>query len=284
MSEKLTVGSLFAGIGGIELGLERTGGFETVWQVEKDDYCRRVLAKHWPDVNRYEDVQDVGSDELREVDLICGGFPCQNISLAGGGEGIEGERSGLWSEMWRCIRELRPRYALVENVPALRSRGLGRVLGDLAEIGYDAEWDCLPASTFGAPHKRDRAFIVAYPDSDGRESAGWGRTVCDENGERQGEVRRPQQQPGAGGNGQVFPDPGSPGRPQQFSPSFSGGPGHDSGQAGRGEGVGWSPEPGVGRVVDGVPYRVDRVRGLGNAVVPQVAEWIGEQILRAEGR
>jgi DNA (cytosine-5)-methyltransferase 1 len=152
----LTVGSLFAGIGGIELGLERTGGFRTVWQVERDEFARRVLAKHWSDVRRHDDVRTfpAGDPDQWRCDLICGGFPCQDISLAGSGAGLAGTRSGLWFEYARIIRELRPRFVLVENVAALLTRGLGRVLGDLAEIGYDAEWSMLPACALGAPHTR----------------------------------------------------------------------------------------------------------------------------------
>lgn len=151
---RLTVGSLFSGIGGFDLGFARAG-FEIAWQVEIDPFCRAVLEKHWPTVRRYEDVRTVGS-ELERVDVLCGGFPCQDISVAGRGAGIDGARSGLWSHFARLIGELRPAYVVVENVTALLTRGLGRVLGDLAARGYDAEWDCLPASAFGANHRRDR--------------------------------------------------------------------------------------------------------------------------------
>ena len=158
----LTVGSLFAGIGGNDLGLERAG-MRTLWQVELDPWCRRVLAKHWPDVERFEDVREVGAHNLSPVDLIAGGFPCQDISIAGRAAGIGGARSGLWGEFARIVRELRPRYVLVENSPVLTSRGMDVVLGDLAASGYDAEWDCLPAAAFGAPFVRDRVFVVATP-------------------------------------------------------------------------------------------------------------------------
>lgn len=162
----MNVGSLFTGIGGFDLGLERAG-MRVMWQCESNAYRRAVLRKHWPGVPCYEDVRTV--DESAEwVDLICGGFPCQDLSLAGKGAGITGSRSGLWSEFARIVGELRPRYVLVENVPALAHRGLGRVLGDLAARGYDAEWDCLPASAFGAPHRRDRLWLVAYPSSEPR--------------------------------------------------------------------------------------------------------------------
>lgn len=159
--------SLFAGIGGFELGLERSGYFETVAQCEIDPYCNRVLAKHWPDVRRYGDIRELDGNRLvREcgrIDAICGGFPCQDISTAGKGAGIGGSRSGLWKEYARIIGEIRPRYVIVENVSALLSRGMGTVLADLSALGYDAEWHCIPASYCGAPHNRDRLWIIAYP-------------------------------------------------------------------------------------------------------------------------
>lgn len=156
-------GSLFSGIGGLDLGLERAG-MQCAWQVEIDPYASRVLAKHWPSVPRFSDVRAVGAHNLPAVDLICGGFPCQDISRAGKRVGIDGERSGLWSEFARIIRQLRPRFVLVENVAALLGRGLGRVLGDLADLGFDAEWSVLSACALGAPHLRERVFIVAYPN------------------------------------------------------------------------------------------------------------------------
>ena len=132
------------------------------WQVETDEYANRVLEKHWPDVARYGDVREVGSHNLKAVDLICGGFPCSDISNAGKQAGIEGSRSGLWAEFNRIICELRPQYVLVENVAALLVRGMGRVLGDLAESGYDARWKIISAAEVGAPHKRDRLWILAH--------------------------------------------------------------------------------------------------------------------------
>ena len=163
---KMKFGSLFAGIGGLDLGLERAG-MECRWQVEIDDYCNKILSKHWPNVPKYRDVREVGKENLEAVDLICGGFPCQDISIAGKGIGIEGERSGLWKEFARIIGELRPRYALIENVPMLSRRGLNVVLADLAEKGYDAEWCDIRASDLGAYHKRERLFIVAYSNVPG---------------------------------------------------------------------------------------------------------------------
>src|SRR6185436_6276502 len=156
----MTVGSLFAGIGGFDLGFERAG-FEIAWQVEIDPFCRAVLAKHWPDVRRYDDVRTVGP-ELARVDVIVGGFPCQDISFAGAGAGLAGARSGLWDEFHRLIRTLRPRWVVVENVAALLQRGIDTVLGALARLGFDAEWSCLSACSLGAPHVRRRVFIVAH--------------------------------------------------------------------------------------------------------------------------
>ncbi len=237
----LTFGSLFAGIGGLDLGLERAG-MKCRWQVEVNEYAQKVLKKHWPDVARFRDVRDCGKDNLEAVDLICGGFPCQDISNAGKRAGIHGKRSGLWSEYHRIICELRPRYVLVENVAALLGRGLGVVLGDLAASGYDAEWQCLPASAFGAPHRRDRLFILAY--------------YCGQRGARV--IREKVQRFSTFSwckNVRGLEDLRS--RPAVHTP--------------------W-----LCRASDGIPNRVDRLKCLGNAVVPQVAEWIGQQIVKAD--
>jgi DNA (cytosine-5)-methyltransferase 1 len=226
----LTVGSLFSGIGGIELGLERTGYFKTLWQVENDPYATEVLKKHWPKVKRYGDIRTV--KKLPYADLICGGFPCQDISNAGQRKGITGERSGLWKEFVRIIRLVRPKYILVENVSALISRGLDIVLWDLAQSGYDAEWTIISACAFGASHPRQRLFLVAYPNKRGLAR------------------RREELQP------RIF-------------------------QAPRSKAVRWNlAAPYVCRASDGIPNRVDRIKCLGNAVVPQVAEFIGGLIVQ----
>jgi len=235
----MTFGSLFAGIGGMDLGLKRAG-MKCKWQVEIDPFARQILDRHWPEVAKYEDVRRVGADRLERVDLIAGGFPCQDLSCAGKQAGIDGERSGLWSEFSRIIREIRPRYVLIENVSGLlANEPMRRVLGDLSALGFDAEWRVLPASLLGAPHERERVFIVAYANALN----------------------------GAAGMGD-----------QQKRPLhiFSG----------------CNPERSrfwvqasnlVARMGDGVSAGLYKPRGaaLGNAVVPQVAEWIGRRIIEA---
>ena len=226
----LTFGSLFAGIGGFDLGFERAG-MTCKWQVEIDPFCQKVLAKHWPKIPRHTDIKTFptkGGDW--RVDVLCGGFPCQDISYAGKGAGLEGARSGLWYEFVRVIRKLGPRYVVVENVEALLDRGMGAVLGTLADCGYDAEWSVLSSCTLGATHMRRRVFVVAYAD------AGWER------------------------------------RRKQFSEECE----KEKDACLRGD----IPEP--ARVVDGIPSRLDRsrVKALGNAVDPHVAEVIGRALVR----
>jgi DNA (cytosine-5)-methyltransferase 1 len=318
---KLRVLDLFSGIGGFSLGLERTGGFETVAFCEIEPFPRRVLAKHWPGVPIYDDVRTLTAERLRadgiSVDVICGGFPCQDISHAGKGAGIEGERSGLWSEYARIIGELRPAYVLVENVAALLGRGLDRVLGDLAALGFDAEWHCIPASAVGAPHRRDRLWLVAYPngwrgrsDTAGRHDANgqdaeWAKTdgllgtvrlecrtedVADTAGERCGETRefryeQSAQWPSGGCKDVADPDAlDAQGFVAQRNDTIIGREQVER-QArlcgGAGHHQDWSIEPALGRVAHGVPDRVGQLRAYGNAVVPQIPELIGRAILEA---
>jgi DNA (cytosine-5)-methyltransferase 1 len=151
---------LFSGLGAFSLGLERTGGFQTVGFCEIDPFCRRVLAKHWPDVPCADDITTREFKE-GEADVITAGWPCQDISYAGPGTGLAGERSGLFREVVRAVRLVRPLHAILENVAALLGRGMGTVLGDLASVGYDAEWHCIPAGAVGASHERDRVWIIA---------------------------------------------------------------------------------------------------------------------------
>lgn len=236
------MGSLFSGIGGLDLGLERAG-MRVVWQSEIDPYACAVLKKHWPAVPNLGDVRRVKWKASHRVDVICGGFPCQDISVAGKGAGINGSQSGLWWEFYRAICALRPSYAIVENVPALLSRGLDVVLGDLANGGYDAEWGCISASAVGAIQERERIFIVAYPAGIGVE--------------RRRSSRKPQPQNTIA---QALPRRHGTGVRTEH----------------------WRVEPGVVRMVYGVPNRLDRIKALGNSVVPQVAEVIGRAVMQRE--
>jgi DNA (cytosine-5)-methyltransferase 1 len=234
---EVTFGSLFTGIGGLDLALEAFG-HAPLWQAEMDPYCRRVLEKNWPGVHCYRDVKEI-DHEAPPVDIICGGFPCQDISDAGLKRGLAGERSGLWFEFARIVRVLRPRFVFVENVDALVGRGLGTVLGDLAACGYDAEWEVLGACAVGAPHTRERLFIVAYSDRYGFQ-AGQRRTD------------------------------GGQGRPEMAGEQI--GPDAESGR-------GWLSTPGVPRVAHGLPRPVERSKALGNAVVWQQAAHAWEALI-----
>lgn len=284
---------------------------KTVAFCEIEPYCRAVLRKHWPEVPCYDDVRTLTAERLRadgiEADVICGGFPCQDISLAGKGAGIDGAQSGLWAEFARLIGDLRPRYAIVENVSALLNRGLGRVLGDLAAIGYDAEWHCISAAAVGAPHRRDRIWIVAYPEREQlRQQPGWsggargaGAAQPAEYGENgdvanaDGDARHEwRTRNAAQEQGRRHADRGSIGannvadaecdRRQQSTQVFCRRKSILAALSEAGASEFWQSEPDVGRVAHGVPSRVDRLRALGNAVVPQIPEAIGRAIMAYE--
>ena len=255
----LTHGSLFTGIGGIDLGLERAG-IKTIWQMENDGYATKVLERHWPDVRRYGDIKAVEWESVERPDIISGGFPCQDISQAGKGLGIvAGKRSSLWFEFAKAVGVLRSRYVIVENVAALPKRGLDIVLAGLAKEGYDAEWFDLRASDFGAWHKRERIFIIAHSNNS--------RCLHGQSEVQSTERRLYAQHESEPGSSEVSYSTG-----QGLERSFN-----QEGQIAR---CGyWEVEPDVGRVVDGIPDRVDRIKCLGNAVVPQVAEYIGRRIV-----
>lgn len=254
--------ALFAGAGGGILG-GKILGWECVCAVEWEPYPAAVLAARQnegflPPFPIWDDVQTFDGRPWRGlVDVVSGGFPCQDISAAGKGAGITGERSGMWKHMARIIGEVRPRYVLVENVPALLARGFGRVLGDLAALGYDAEWDCIPASAFGAPHRRDRVWVVAYPNGTGLERHG-------------SAVRDAAEVTFSGGKGaqEHVADPQDE-RHERTRPARNRRLGLADGGSGS-DPDWWSVEPNVGRVADGVAARVDRLSALGNGQVPQV--------------
>ncbi len=181
MTHKMKVLDLFSGIGGFSLGLERAG-MKTIAFCEFDNHARKVLKKHWPDVPIHEDVRLLNGKQYRgAADIVTGGFPCQDLSSAGKQAGFNGDRSSLYIEMLRIISECRPKYALFENVSALLTGKSGRwfaqFLYDLAEVGYDAEWHCIPASYIGAPHIRDRIWVIAYPDASKNSFGSFGKIL-----------------------------------------------------------------------------------------------------------
>ena len=392
----LTVGSLFSGIGGLDLGLERAG-MEVIWQSEIDPYGCRVLKKHWPEVVNHGNIKEIKWGNVVRPDIICGGYPCQPFSTAGKRNGTDDPRH-LWPWVREAISELRPKYAILENVRGHVSLGLNVVLGEMASIGYDAEWQIVSAASVGAPHRRDRVIIVAYPTQQFSNERGHGdnsgtigqwqavqepprrsdspstNTIgelasSDSFGHlrRQSQVfttdrwldalsfigscgtdvadtdsisghkqhQRQIQQSDAMGRSEVMADTdssnttdggqrqgiqsentswgddrsGSESDTGQVSVGSAGqntsnmadtdaretsrglrGVSTDTGQVreqrdyARGEESHagrqwWATEPDVGRVAHGVPSRVDRLRGLGNAVVPQVAELIGRMVI-----
>lgn len=266
---------LFSGIGGFSLGLERAG-MHTVAFCEIEPYARAVLAKHWPDVPCYSDVRELTAQRLAAdgiaVDVICGGFPCTDISSAGDKAGIAGEQSGLWREYARLIGEIRPWFVIVENVADLLSRGLGVVLGDLASIGYDAEWHCISAAHVGAPHIRDRIWIVAYPNSHSRRQQEHQKL---DGAAPQAPTDRHTRRKYAGGFRDAMAHPSIERSILDWREQFPAG----GSQAGRVHQ--WSAEPDVGRVADGISARTHRLKCLGNAVVPEIPYRIGRAIVAA---
>jgi len=355
----LTVGSLFSGIGGLDLGLERAG-MKVIWQSEIDPYCNKVLKKHWPEVTNHGNIKDINWGDVKRPDVICGGYPCQPFSTAGKRKGTDDPRH-LWPWVRDAISALRPKYAILENVRGHLSMGGLQVIGELAEIGYDAEWRVVSAAGMGAPHRRERIIIVAYPNSVGLErqraeqqATGSSRSDENKNGvmaysdsnqsangrqctdvpsqdrswgddgsgsgsnirkvsvgstretsgnvanssEQQFNGRRHQHSPGEikkrkaiqkqidrGGSNVADTNAREVGRRNggnatDRSQVFGGGNNERGTQSYEG-GQWWEVEPNVGRVADGIPFRVDRLRGLGNAVVPQVAEYIGRLVMAA---
>lgn len=329
----ITIGSCFAGIGGLELGLERSiPGARVIWQCEQDKFCQQVLKKHWPEARLYNDIRTMSTQDVERPTILCGGFPCQDLSLAGKGEGIHGKKSGLWWHMLALIGRLLPRIIVLENVSAITFRGGRDVVGSLAELGYSCEWGVIRSgSTFGAPHRRARWFCVAYSYHRSEAAEIQARRqkhlMCNP-GRRQDASYandNPIQQPRE--NGKSYPV-GKRGKASIYKTNCK------WEKSGRGKNI-WNKgcfgshddashtnserchkqsehtqsmeqtrqptsrdsenerrnktnywqrcqaPPAICRVDDGIPNRLDRLKSLGNAVVPQCAEWIGTQIWRS---
>ena len=325
----LTVGSLFSGIGGLDLGLERAG-MRVIWQSEIDPYACQVLKKHWPEVVNHGNIKEINWQEIERPDVICGGYPCQPFSQAGKRRGEEDSRH-LWPWVKQAISELRPRYAILENVRGHLSLGGLSVIGELASIGYDAEWRVISAASVGANHRRDRIVIVAYPNSsysaNGRQrenvqsqNSSWGNDgsrsgsnsgqIClGSSGQNTCNVSHPYDSGSGASRGATYGEWAATQQRWQIQPQLGScgcsapmadnerkwdgehGLETDAGQenyrrlfdrtreAGYVGWQWWETEPNLGRVANGVPARVDRLRGLGNAVVPQVAELIGRLVV-----
>jgi DNA (cytosine-5)-methyltransferase 1 len=308
-----TIGSLFSGIGGLELGVESATGGRVLWQVERDAWCREVLAKYWPDAVRHDEVCTVNG--LPRVDIICGGFPCQDVSLAGKRAGFGGTRSSLWREYRRIVADVGPRFVFVENVSGLLTadggHAFGEVLGDLASLGYDAMWDLFRASDVGAPHRRERVFLLAYRDGmrqpQPRGSIADIRRWTQHSGEAGGDSSRGVRQRPTSGDGRhaAFADQelvnadGQRREERNLAAVAERAELRGAGGAIGGDGRGGTLAR-VGRAIDGLPRRLDdhqwpagrgeaqhpgepprtaagvpmraaQLRALGNAVVPQCA-------------
>ena len=342
MTEPIYIGSLFSGIGGIEIGFERAG-FETRWFIENDRYAQKILKKNWPDTLIYDDITKIDFAAVPKIDILTGGFPCQDISSAGKGTGITGSRSSLWKYYIKAIRILRPKIAFIENVPMLTRRGLNVVLADLAKNGYDAEWYNLSASSVGAFHKRERLFIIAYlpikrkrklpvlKRNQGKKNINFNRQDKTEvtDSTSTGEMSAKQQGPGDGtikickdaaitasnrcrempkrqsnknnstGTEKIIQEEISNSdskrceeqrrsKPKEKTRTRSK---YNSENADSDQIMLWKlgslqrnsdglteTESGICGVVDGIPHRVDRIKCLGNAVVPQVAEVFAQAI------
>ena len=275
MKKKLKVLDIFSGIGGFSLGLKRTSGFETVCYIEIEPYCQEILkarmldgsldlAPTWDDIRKFD-----GRPWRGKADLVCGGFPCQDISILGKGVGLSGEKSGLWREMERVIGEVRPRFVLVENVPALTFRGGTRVITGLTRLGYDTEWTVIPAAAVGAPHLRERIWILAYSMS---QLSYLGRRKY------MGKENKNETTSGDDSDIDCFLS--------QWRTIFAEGRQDESGE----KQLSRFPFPSLRTTVSiarvyradhGISARMDarRNQALGNAIIPQIVEWIGNRIL-----
>jgi DNA (cytosine-5)-methyltransferase 1 len=288
------IGSLFSGIGGLELGLERAGVGSVTWQVEINDYCRKVLARHWPNVTRHKDIKEVGKHNLTAVNLICGGFPCQDVSVAGKGAGLSGERSGLWFEFLRVIQQLQPSWVVIENVSGGKRRWLPTVRHNLQDAGYQSTAIQISAFNVGAPHKRERVFVLAtnsnrvdlWQQPGRQEWQNWedrAKTWPDGKegvvaNSRQSRLAKWKEQPAQQElQATERSDPwatGDSSSPRELQPQ-----GRQQDQwRWSVHPSGWAIESPVCGVGYGIPNRMDRIKALGNAVVPQCSEAVGKYL------
>ena len=311
---EIKVLDLFSGIGGFSLGLERAGPFRTVAFCEREPFCQAVLKKHWPEIPIYDDVRTIPTDGLGGIDLICGGFPCQPWSVAGQQRGAEDDRD-LWPEMVRLVEELQPRFLIGENVRGFVNEPLGleRSLSDLESIGYQAVPFIIPACAVDAPHRRERVWILANAHGQFCRTSGSGeaqagaaaptspasqqptslanpRRIAAGNSKKmdrsQAKWRKANADTSNGGQDVANAEDNGLQRLRNLTESNPAGsrqkqPLGDSDESGFTQPCRWSIEPDVGRVAHGVPRRVDRLKALGNAVVPQVVEQIGRAIMSA---
>tara|TARA_R110000851_G_scaffold104624_7_gene222361 strand:- start:267 stop:1208 length:942 start_codon:yes stop_codon:yes gene_type:complete len=296
MTGEVKVLDLFSGIGGFSLGLERAGPFRTVAFCERDKFCQAVLRKHWPDVPIYDDVRTI--DFEGDIDIITGGYPCQPFSVAGKQKGAADDRH-LWPSMFEIIKQKRPRWLVAENVAGHITMGLDEVLFDLEGQGYTARPVVIPACAVDAPHRRDRVWIIAAQndaDSDGerphRAQFNEQREVEPADGQKRfaGQVCEVLAGRGNAGERQATDVADTDGTSAQGGRLPSGIHAQHTDADSGSNAVGgetsfqWLPEPDVGRVANGIPRRVDRLKALGNAVVPQVVTQIGKAIIEEEQR
>ena len=263
----ITIGSLFSGIGGFELGAKWAfddAGIKhkVLWQCEQDKFCQKILKKHWPNIHIYDDITTINTKQLPHVDILMGGFPCQDISIAGHMRGINAKRSGLFWEMYKIICDIRPQIVVLENVANFTICGLPAVLGAFAKIGYDAEWTTISAKQFGAPHVRKRVFVVCY--------------IADANSKRPQKEKNVRNAHGKHNKASLFKIRNEQAKPGHVSANNDAKPPN------------WHLEAptSIYRVDDGICrklYRTNnkRLKSLGNAIVPQCSKWVFDQIIQS---
>ena len=247
----ITLGSAFSGIGGFELGLERSSipDLKTIWQIERNEFCRKVLARHWPNALRYNDIRQLDYSSLEVPDILCAGFPCQDFSIQAlrgkdkNQAGLKGVNSGLWYNLVKLIGILRPRIILLENVPTIINIGLPEIAGAFSSLGYDMQWTIISARSMGACHIRERWFTVAYPNRQYGKALGESWAM-----ENTSSKKTAMSECSSGNPGRIYP---------------------------KNYWKGFPTEPGICRIDDGIPDRVDRIKALGNAIVPACSEYVG---------